>query len=36
VGQKLIDLKKAYDMGIINEREYNESKQKLIEKRTGR
>ncbi|MFZ2196669.1 MAG: SHOCT domain-containing protein [Thermodesulfovibrionales bacterium] len=35
LGQELIDLKKAYDMGIITEREYNESKQKLIEKKTG-
>jgi len=36
LGQELIDLKKAYDMGIISEREYNETKQKLIEKRTGK
>lgn len=34
LGQELIDLKKAYDMGIISEREYNEAKQKLIEKKT--
>jgi hypothetical protein len=34
LGQELIDLKKAYDMGIISEREYNETKQKIIEKRT--
>jgi hypothetical protein len=34
LGQELIDLKKAYDMGIISEREYNETKQKIIEKKT--
>jgi len=36
LGQELIDLKKAYDMGIISEREYNDAKQKLIEKKTGK
>ena len=36
LGQELIDLKKAYDMGIISEREYNDAKQKIIEKRTGK
>jgi hypothetical protein len=35
LGQELIDLKKAYDMGIINEKEYNETRQKLIQKKTG-
>ena len=36
LGQELIDLKKAYDMGLISEKEYNEVKQKIIEKRTGK
>lgn len=34
LGQELIDLKKAYDLGIISEREYNDTKQRIIEKRT--
>jgi hypothetical protein len=34
LGQELIDLKKAYDLGIISEKEYNDTKQRIIEKRT--
>jgi len=35
LGQELIDLKKAYEMGIISEGEYHDAKQKIIEKRTS-
>ncbi len=34
LGQELQDLKASYDKGIITEKEYNEAKKKLIEKRT--
>lgn len=30
VGQELIDLKAAYDKGIITERQYEEQKEKLL------
>lgn len=29
-GQQLIDLKVAYDKGIINEKEYNKTKKKIL------
>lgn len=29
-GQQLMDLKEAYDSGVITEREYNETKQKIL------
>ncbi len=34
LGQELIDLKKAFKKGIINEQEYNELKKIIIEQRT--
>ncbi len=34
LGQELQDLKASYDKGIISEKEYNEAKKKLIDKRT--
>ncbi len=34
LGQELQDLKTAYEKGIISEKDYNEAKKKLIEKRT--
>jgi hypothetical protein len=34
LGQELQDLKASYDKGIITEKEYNETKKRLIEKRT--
>jgi hypothetical protein len=30
LGQQLIDLQKAYDTGVISEREYKEQKKKLL------
>jgi len=30
LGQQLIDLKKAYDAGLISEREYNSQRKKLL------
>ena len=32
VGQELIDLKKAFDSGAINEEEFNEMKSKILER----
>ena len=32
VGEELIDLKKAYDAGAITEEEYNEIKEKILER----
>ena len=32
VGQELTDLKKAYDDGIVTEKEYQESKEKILER----
>lgn len=32
MGQELTDLKKAYDAGIISEKEYEESKEKILER----
>lgn len=29
-GQQLVDLKEAYDKGIINEKEYNKTKDKIL------
>jgi len=34
LGDELKALKDAYDQGIISEKEYNESKEKLIKQRT--
>jgi hypothetical protein len=34
LGDELKDLKDAYDKGIISEKEYNESKEKIIKQRT--
>ncbi len=34
LGQELQDLKVSYEKGIITEKEFNEAKKKLIEKRT--
>jgi len=34
LGQELMDLQKAYEKGIITEKEYKEAKKKLIERRT--
>ena len=34
LGQELLDLKKAYEDGIITEKEYEKAKKALIEKRT--
>ena len=36
LGQELKDLEEAYNKGIISEKEYNRSKERLIEKRTER
>ena len=33
LGQELMDLQKAYEQGIITEREYNRAKKKLLEQR---
>lgn len=32
MGQELTDLKKAYDAGVINEKEYDRSKKKILER----
>ncbi len=29
-GQQLMDLKEAYDKGVINEKEYNSTKKKIL------
>ncbi len=34
LGQELKDLKDAYDRGILTEKEYNDAKKKIMEKRT--
>jgi uncharacterized membrane protein len=34
LGQELMDLQKAYDQGIITEKEYKESKERIIKQRT--
>lgn len=34
LGQELKDLKDAYEKGIINQTQYEEAKQKLLEQRT--
>ena len=34
LGQELKDLEEAYKKGIITEKQYNQSKEKLIEQRT--
>lgn len=31
-GQELLDLKKAYDQGVITEKEYEKSKKKIMDK----
>lgn len=31
-GQELLDLKKAYDQGVISEKEYEKSKKKIMDK----
>jgi uncharacterized membrane protein len=36
LGKELKDLEEAYDKGIITEKQYNRSKEKLIEQRTDR
>jgi hypothetical protein len=36
LGQELKDLEDAYKKGIITEKQYEESKKKLIEQRTGK
>lgn len=32
-GQELLDLKRAYDQGIISEREYNNQKEAILDKK---
>ncbi len=32
-GQQLMDLKEAYDSGVISEKEYNETKKKILKGR---
>lgn len=32
-GQELLDLKQAYDQGIITEREYNRQKEKILDRK---
>ncbi len=34
LGQELTDLKAAYDKGILSEKEYNDAKKSLLQKRT--
>ncbi|MDH4042685.1 MAG: SHOCT domain-containing protein [Gammaproteobacteria bacterium] len=29
-GQQLLDLKEAYDKGVINEKEYNKTKERIL------
>jgi hypothetical protein len=36
LGDELKSLKDAYDQGIISEKEYNDSKEKIIKQRTGK
>ena len=31
-GQQLLDLKKAYESGVISEREYNKGRQSILDK----
>lgn len=31
-GQQLLDLKKAYDSGVISEREYNKARDNILDK----
>ncbi len=33
VGQELVDLQKAYDQGIINEKEYNKLKEEIMKRK---
>jgi len=33
LGQELMDLEKAYEQGILTEKEYNKAKKKLLEQR---
>jgi hypothetical protein len=33
LGQELIDLKKAYDSGVITKREYEKARERLIKRR---
>jgi uncharacterized membrane protein len=33
LGQELMDLQKAYEQGILTEKEYNKAKKKLLEQR---
>ena len=35
-GEQLIDLKKAYDSGAIDEQQYNKMKQEIIDKSGGK
>lgn len=32
-GQELMDLKRAYDQGIISEREYNKQRERILDKK---
>jgi hypothetical protein len=34
LGQELMDLQKAYEQGIITEKQYKDAKEKLIKQRT--
>jgi hypothetical protein len=34
LGQELMDLQKAYEQGIITEKQYKDAKEKLIKERT--
>lgn len=34
LGQELMDLQKAYEQGIITEKQYKESKERIIKERT--
>jgi uncharacterized membrane protein len=34
LGQELMDLQKAYEQGIITEKEYKEAKEKIMKQRT--
>ena len=33
-GQQLLDLKEAYDSGVISEREYNDAKKRILKGKT--